>query len=296
VIPEVVGPVVAARTGEERVWQMPANCPFCGHPIVRPEGEAVARCVNASCPAQLVEGIIHFASRDAMDIEGLGPALAAALVEKGLVSNVADLYSLTKEQLVQLERMGEKSASNLLAALEASKGRGLARVLYALGIRHVGQGTAAELAAHFGSMDALARASVDELTAVPDIGEKIARSIVEYFAEPRNLAVIEALKAAGVKMTEDAPPAGEGERPLEGKRFVITGTLSGMTRQEAEAAIKRLGGTTSGSVSRNTDYLVVGASPGSKLQKALDLGVPILDEEAFLKLIGAAGGEPDGGH
>lgn len=296
IIPEVVRVVESQRTGAERPFEMPKACPACGGAVVRPEGEAVARCVNASCPAQLVEGIIHFASRDAMDIEGLGPALAAALVEKGLVSNVADLYSLTKEQLVQLERMGEKSASNLLAALEASKGRGLARVLYALGIRHVGEGTAAELAAHFGSMDALARASVDELTAVPDIGEKIARSIVEYFAEPRNLAVIEALKAAGVKMTEDAPPAGEGERPLEGKRFVITGTLSGMTRQEAEAAIKRLGGTTSGSVSRNTDYLVVGASPGSKLQKALDLGVPILDEEAFLKLIGAAGGEPDGGH
>ena len=289
IIPEVVAVVTGKRTGTERPFEMPKVCPACAGAVVRPEGEAVARCVNASCPAQLVEGITHFASRDAMDIEGLGPALATALVQKGLVRSVADLYSLTKEQLVSLERMGEKSASNLLAALEASKGRGFARVLYALGIRHVGEGTAADLAAHFGSMDALAKASVEELVAVPEVGEKIARSIVDYFSEPRNLAVIEALRAAGVKMTEDATPA-VGERPLEGKRFVITGTLSGMTRQEAEAAIKRLGGVTSGSVSRNTDYLVVGASPGSKLQKALDLGVPVLDEEAFMKLIGGGTG------
>lgn len=292
IIPEVVRVVESKRTGAEIPFEMPKVCPDCGGAVVRPEGEAVARCVNASCPAQLVEGIVHFASRDAMDVNGLGDKLAEALVRNGLVKSVADLYSLTKEQLVGLERMGQKSAENLLAALEASKERGLARVLYALGIRHVGEGTAAELAAHFGSIDALARASVDELVAVPEIGEKIAHSIAQYFAEPRNLAVVEALKAAGVKMTEEAP-AVAGDRPLEGKRFVITGTLSSMSRQEAEAAIKRLGGAASGSVSRNTDFLVVGASPGSKLQKALDLGVPVLDEEAFLKLIG---GEPGGGH
>ena len=292
IIPEVVKVVESKRTGEERPFEMTKVCPACGGAVVRPEGEAVARCVNASCPAQLVEGLIHFASRGAMDIEGFGPALATALVERGLVTNVADLYRLTKEQLTSLERMGEKSATKLLAALEASKGRGLARVLYALGIRHVGEGTASELASHFGSMDELAQASVEQLLAVPEIGEKIAKSIVDYFSQPRNREVVDALRELGVEMTEDAPVL-QGERPLEGKRFVITGTLSGMSRQEAESAIKRLGGATSGSVSRNTDYVVAGASPGSKLQKALELGVPVLDEEAFLKLIG---GEPGGDH
>lgn len=292
IIPEVVEVVKEKRTGQERTFEMIKVCPACGGEVVRPQGEAVARCINASCPAQLVEGLIHFASRGAMDIEGFGPKLAAALVDKGLVKDFADLYRLTKEQLTGLERMGEKSATKLLAALEASKGRGLARLLYALGIRHVGEGTAADLAAHFGSMEALSQASVEKLLEVPEIGEKIAQSIVDYFAQERNQALIAALAKLGVKMSEDAPVQ-EGERPLEGKRFVITGTLSSMTRQEAESAIKRLGGATSGSVSRNTDFAVAGASPGSKLRKAEELGVPVLDEEAFLKLIG---GESGGDH
>ncbi|HLS90461.1 MAG TPA: NAD-dependent DNA ligase LigA, partial [Limnochordia bacterium] len=292
IIPEVVRVVTSKRTGAERPFVMPKTCPACGGEVVRPQGEAVARCINARCPAQLVEGLIHFASRNAMDIEGLGQALATALVERGLVKDFSDLYRLTKEQLVQLERMGDKSATNLLNAIEASKGRGLARLLYALGIRLVGEETAASLAAHFRSIDALAAATVEQLMDVPEIGEKIARSIVDYFDQPQNRAVIEALKELGVKTSEDAPVP-VGEQPLAGKRFVITGTLSAMTRQQAEAAIKRLGGTTSGSVSRNTDYLVVGASPGSKLQRAQELGVPILDEEAFLNLIG---GGPGGDH
>src|SRR5690606_11160702 len=292
IIPEVVRVVTSKRTGAERPFVMPKTCPACGGEVVRPQGEAVARCINARCPAQLVEGLIHFASRNAMDIEGLGQALATALVERGLVKDFSDLYRLAKEQLVQLERMGDKSATNLLNAIEASKGRGLARLLYALGIRLVGEETAASLAAHFRSIDALAAATVEQLMDVPEIGEKIARSIVDYFDQPQNRAVIEALKELGVKTSEDAPVP-VGEQPLAGKRFVITGTLSAMTRQEAEAAIKRLGGTTSGSVSRNTDYLVVGASPGSKLQRAQELGVPILDEEAFLNLIG---GGPGGDH
>ncbi len=292
IIPEVVRVVTSKRTGAERPFVMPKTCPACGGEVVRPEGEAVARCINARCPAQLVEGLIHFASRNAMDIEGLGQALATALVQQELVKDFSDLYRLTKEQLVQLERVGDKSATNLLNAIEASKSRGLARLLYALGIRLVGEETAASLAAHFKSIDALAEATVEQLMDVPEIGEKIARSIVDYFDQPQNRAVIEALKELGVKTSEDAPVP-VGEQPLAGKRFVITGTLSAMTRQEAEAAIKRLGGTTSGSVSRNTDYLVVGASPGSKLQRAQELGVPILDEEAFLNLIG---GGPGGDH
>jgi len=214
IIPEVVRVVTSKRTGAERPFVMPKTCPACGGEVVRPQGEAVARCINARCPAQLVEGLIHFASRNAMDIEGLGQALATALVERGLVKDFSDLYRLTKEQLVQLERVGDKSATNLLNAIEASKSRGLARLLYALGIRLVGEETAASLAAHFRSIDALAAATVEQLMDVPEIGEKIARSIVDYFDQPQNRAVIEALKELGVKTSEDAPvPWGSSRWP-----------------------------------------------------------------------------------
>lgn len=284
IIPEVVQVVESARTGDEIPFQMPTECPVCGGAVVRPDGEAVARCVNAACPAQLVEGIIHFASRNAMDIEGLGPALAQMLVEREMVKNVADLYALEASEVAKLERMGEKSAANLIRALEASKGRGLARVLFALGIRHVGEGTAADLARHFGSIQALSRASLEELTAVPDVGERIAQSVLSFFAEPENLAVIDALESAGVKMTEEALGE-EGPAPLAGKRFVFTGTLESMSRSEAEALVKRWGAATSGSVSKNTDYVVAGESAGSKLAKARELGVEILDEKAFLSMI-----------
>lgn len=284
IIPEVVRVLPELRTGAEKPFVMPAQCPACGGRVVRPEGEAVARCVNAECPAQLVEGLVHFGSRAAMDIEGLGPALAANLVEAGLVKNVADLYRLTADQVAALERMGAKSAQNFLAALEASKDRGLARVLFALGIRHVGAGTAAAIAGHFGSMEAIRRADAAALQAVPDVGEKVAASVVEYFREPKNQKLIDDLAAAGVRMTEEAP-RDAGAQPLAGKRFVLTGTLASMTRSEAEARIKALGGLTSSSVSRNTDYVVVGENPGSKAERARQLGVTILDEAAFLALL-----------
>lgn len=288
IIPEVVAVVASKRSGAEAIFRMPTECPVCGGAVVRAEGEAVARCTNTTgCPAQLVEGIVHFASRDAMDIEGLGPALAAALVESGMVRDVADLYGLVKDEVARLERMGEKSAANLVAAIERSKGRGLARLLYALGIRYVGEGTAQALAAHFHTMDALLGADREALLAVDDVGEKIAESLHAWLSEPRNQRLIEKLKEAGVAMREEAPAA-KGPRPLEGKRFVITGTLARMGRKEAQRAIEALGGTATGSVSRSTDYLVVGENPGSKLERARELGIAILDEEGFMELLGGA--------
>lgn len=286
IIPEVVRVDTSKRSGNERVFTMPTECPDCGGRVVRPEGEAVARCVNSECPAQLVEGLVHFASRAAMDIEGLGPAVASALVENGFVQNVSDLYRLTLDQIAGLERMGEKSASNLLAALNASKERGLARVLYALGVRHVGSGTASVIAEHFLSMDAVLAADASQLEAVPDVGPKVAESVVQYLREPKNQRLVSQLKEAGVRMIEEAPADVES-KPLEGKRFVLTGTLAGMSRSEAEEKIRALGGLTSGSVSRKTDYVVVGESPGSKAEKARELGVSILDEAELRALLEA---------
>lgn len=287
VIPEVVRALPEHRTGNEVPFRMPAHCPECGSPLVRLPDEVVVRCVNTACPAQLIEGLVHFASRDAMDIEGLGPALVTQLVEAGLVRNAADLYSLTMEQLTSLERMGPRSAQNLLDALEESKGRGLARLLFALGIRHVGAGVARSLAEHFGSMDALIAAATrsggEELLAVPDVGMKIAQSVHQYFSQEANLRVIEALRRAGINMEERRPATAEG--PLSGKRVVITGTLATMTRKEAEDAVRAAGGIAAGSVSRNTDYVVAGEKAGSKLQKAQELGIPVLDEAQFLALL-----------
>lgn len=287
IIPEVVRALPEKRTGEEVEFRMPTHCPECGAELVRLDDEVVLRCVNTACPAQLIEGLVHFASRDAMDIEGLGPALVTQLVEAGFVRSFADLYALTKEKLVTLERVGERSAQNLLAALEVSKGRGLARLLFALGIRHVGEGVARSIAQYYGSMDALmasaARNEGHELLQVPDVGLKIAQAVHEYFTHEGNLQLIEALAQVGVKMVEERPQSGEG--PLQGKRFVVTGTLETMSRKEAEDAIRAAGGTASGSVSRNTDYLVAGERAGSKLQRAQELGITILDEQAFLALL-----------
>lgn len=285
IIPEVVQVVLSKRTGDEQVYHMPTTCPVCGGDVVRPEGEAVARCVNAACPAQLVEGIVHFASRNAMDIEGLGPAVATALVEKDLVKNVASLYRLTVPEVASLERMGEKSSQNLINAIAASKDRGLARVLFGLGIRFVGQGTAQALADHFQSIDRIIEADREALIQVPDIGERIAGSVVAYFQEPENLRLIEEMKDAGVKLTEEGPSEDDGPKPFEGKRFVLTGTLERMTRNQAGDKIKELGGTVASSVSRNTDYVVAGENAGSKLTRAQELGIEILDEEAFFALI-----------
>jgi DNA ligase (NAD+) len=284
VIPQVIGPVLSKRPPDAQPYQLPTRCPRCGAAIVKPPGEAMARCTGGvQCPAQLFELLKHFASRDAMDIDGLGEKLAAALLEAGLVRDVADLYYLRKEQLVPLERMGEKRAENLLRSIAASRERPLERLLYALGIRHVGAQTAALLARRFGSLDALRAASEAEIAAVEGVGPVIAASVRAWFDEPRNLAVLEKLRQAGVRFTQEAAPT--AGLPLAGKTFVLTGRLERMTRLEAEARIKELGGTVSDTVSRKTDYLVVGAEPGSKLRRAQQLGTRLLDEAAFEALL-----------
>ncbi|HEY7467783.1 MAG TPA: NAD-dependent DNA ligase LigA [Dehalococcoidia bacterium] len=282
VIPQVVGPVVSRRTGAEKPFEMPKRCPVCETPVVRPEGEAMSYCPNRACPAQIFRLLCHFASRGAMDIEGLGESMAAQLLESKLVEDIGDVYSLTKDQLVGLERMGEKSAENLLAGIEASKQRPLASVLFALGIRHVGGETAVLLAGHFGSIDALASASLEDLEAVPTIGPKTAQSVYEYFQDEQNKALVEKLRAAGVRL-EGATAAREG--PLLGSTFVVTGSLTRWSRNEVESLIKSFGGAVGSSVTKKTSYLVAGESPGSKLAKAQEYNVPVLDEEAFEKLL-----------
>ncbi|MDN5347170.1 MAG: ligase [Clostridia bacterium] len=293
VIPEVVEVLKEHRRGDVREFRMPDHCPACGAAVIRPQGEAAHRCIGGlACPAQVMEGIIHFASRNAMDIRGLGPAIVAQLLEAGLIRDAADLYTLKVEDLLPLERFADQSAQNLVTAIEASKGRPLERLIFALGIRHVGERAARTLARHFGSLDALARASMEELTALPDIGPKIAASIQAFFAEPRNLKVLEKLKAAGVNMVAGGSGAEGAPGPLAGKTFVLTGTLPTLTRQEAEELIMKAGGKVSSSVSRRTDYVVVGEKPGSKYEKARELGIAILDEAGLRRLLGGeAGGQ-----
>ncbi|TXF13679.1 NAD-dependent DNA ligase LigA [Pelomicrobium methylotrophicum] len=286
VIPEVVAAVVEKRPPHARRFVMPTRCPACGSAVVRLPEEAVARCSGGLvCPAQRKQALLHFASRRALDIEGLGEKLVDQLVDTGLVETPADLFRLTEDQLAALPRMGRKSAQNLLNALERSRENAtLARFIYALGIRHVGETTARDLAQHFGSLDALMKASEEEMMAVPDVGPVVARSIRQFFAEPHNRAVIERLRpfygACWCAQTRRA-----GAQKLSGKVFVLTGTLSSMTREEAKERIEALGGKVTGSVSRHTDYVVVGTDPGSKYERAQALGIPILDEEAFLKLV-----------
>jgi DNA ligase (NAD+) len=282
VIPQVVGPVLSKRTGEEKVFEMPRTCPVCDTPVVRPEGEAMRYCPNRACPAQIFRLLTHFTSRGAMDIEGLGESLADQLLKSGLVSDVADVYFLTKEQLLTLERMGDKSASNLIANIERSRNRPLANLLFALGIRHVGYETAELLASHFGSMDELARADLGELESVPTIGPKIARSVFEYFQDEQNHALIEKLRSAGVRMTGERASR---EGPLTGLTFVITGSMERWSRNEIESLIKRQGGAVAASVSKKTDYLVAGENPGSKFTKAQELGTAVLDEAGFAALL-----------
>jgi DNA ligase (NAD+) len=287
VIPKIVKPIVSARAdgGEEpRPFVMPARCPACDSELHRPEGEVVWRCMNSSCPAKLRRGLLHFASRRAMNIEGLGESLADQLVASGLVRDFSDLYSVSANALEALERMGRKSASKLLGQIEASKSLEFWHVLYGIGIRHVGERGAQALASAYGSLDALLGATVESLQAIPDIGPVVARSVRAFLDEPSNRNLLERLHRAGVNMT-----APRTERPsigaLAGKTFVITGTLSSLSREAATEAITRLGGRVASSVSRKTSYLVVGADAGSKLGKAEALGVETLDEERFLKLI-----------
>jgi len=295
VIPEVVGPIKTKRSGKEKEFNLlkkifnkdkkrPA-CPVCGAEVFKPEGEVMYYCSNAACPAQVHERLEHFASRGAMDIRGIGESQSAMLLREGLVKNVADLYDLKskKEQLLKLERMAEKSVTNMLSAIEKSKETPLARVIFALGIRHVGEEMAEIIARHFASMDKLANASREELMSIPTVGPKIADSITAFFREEENQKIIERLRKAGVRLEEKK--AKPEELPLAGLEFVITGRLEAFSRQEAETKIKALGGSTGSSVSKKTTYLVVGADPGSKLAKAQELGTKLLTEEELLRLL-----------
>ncbi len=284
VIPKVVSVMKERRTGKETKFVFPAHCPVCGSRVFKPEGEAISRCENSSCPAKLRESLLHFASRRAMNIEGLGEALVDQLLDKKLVKSIADLYWLDKNTLEKLERMGPKSSENLLREIENSKKRDLASLIYGLGIRHVGERTAQTLASHFKSLDALRNASYEDLIQLEDVGPKVAESIVFFFKQSGNIELIKKLKEVGLNIIFKERK--KGEQPLLGKTFVITGKLKRLTRDEAHALIKRLGGKTSTSVSRQTSFLVVGEEPGSKLERARSLKIPILNEEEFLSLVG----------
>ena len=287
VIPEVVGPMVSRRTGHERIFSMPSQCPICGAKVMKLEDEAMHRCTNAACPAQALEQIRHFVSRGAMDIEGVGEKLCQALFENGLVKDPADLYYLNKEQLLSMERMADRSVSNVLNSIEGSKNRPLARVIFALGILHVGEEYAALLAEHFHSIDDLAKATGEELLSIPSIGPRIADSVVAFFSQEGNKRIIEKLRKAGVRL-ESEKVAKPEELPLAGLEFVITGRLESFTRQEAESRIKTLGGKATSDVSSKTSYLVVGADAGSKLAKAQRLGVKTIGEAELLQLLNQA--------
>ena len=299
VIPEVLGPVLSLRSPEARIWEMPSVCPSCGSPVVRDPGEVAFRCISIDCPAQALERLLHWASRGALDIDGMGEEIVSRLVESGRVADVADYYSLSEEELASLDmgrvkadgepvRLGHTVAKKLVAAIEASKGRPFARVLFGLGIRHVGKTTAEAIAAAYPSMDALASAGEDELAAIYGVGPKVAHGMWLFFRTPDNVSVIERLRAAGVTMADEAVAVGE-EVPqvLAGLTFVLTGTLahSGMTRDEAGARLKAMGAKVSGSVSKKTSFVVAGENAGSKYDKAVALDVPVLDEAQLLNLL-----------
>ncbi|MEK4951513.1 NAD-dependent DNA ligase LigA [Bacillus sp. FSL W8-1127] len=286
IIPEVVRPIKERRKGEEKEFHMPGHCPECGSELVRLDGEVALRCINPKCPAQIREGLIHFVSRNAMNIEGLGEKVIAQLFREQLVKDVADIYQLTKDQLLQLDRMGEKSVSNLLKAIEDSKENSLERLLFGLGIRHVGAKAAKTLAVHFETLDRLMKADVEELTAIPEVGEKMADAVVTYFHQPEVLELIQELKEAGVNMEYKGPKPVSGDQSssyFAGKTIVLTGKLEALTRNEAKEKIEALGGKVSGSVSKKTDLVIAGADAGSKLAKAREFDIEIWDEEKLLE-------------
>jgi len=282
VIPHVLKVVKPGKN--RKPFRMPKNCPECGSAIHHVEGEVAYRCVNTACPAKRKESILHFAGRHAMDIDGLGEKIVDQLVDKGMVKDVADLYSLKLEDVAELERMAEKSAQNLLEEIEASKKNSLARLIYALGIQFVGERTGQLLAEHFSSLEELAAAKEEELEQVPEVGPKVAASIVEFFSEPANRQLIKKLAKAGVRPTAEKREVKSDK--FAGKSFVFTGGLANRTREEAGAIVQQHGGKVSGSVSKKTDYVVVGTDPGSKYEKAKELGVTILSESEFEKLVG----------
>jgi DNA ligase (NAD+) len=285
IIPKVLKVVESRRTGEEVPFEMPQNCPVCGGLVVRPEGEVVSRCVAADCPAQLKQNILHFASRRAMRIEGLGEALVEQLVETKLVRDVADLYQLNLEAVAALERKAEKSASNLMAQIEASKSRDLPQLLYALGIRHVGERTAMLLARHFRSLDRLSRATVEEIDDIHEIGLTVAESVRDWFDDPGNLELCERLRKAGVKTEMEELASGAASEAFAGKQFVLTGRLETMSRDEARALIEARGGRVTSTVSKKTDYVVAGEEAGSKLDKAQALGLRVIDEAQLKEML-----------
>ncbi len=284
IIPEVVEVVVDERSGEENDFVMPSLCPECGAPVIREVGEAAHRCTSSACPAQVLRNIIHFASRNAMNIDGLGPSIIEQMLTKKLINDAADLYYLNSDDISQMDKMGDKSAQNLLNALESSKNNPLYRLIFGLGIRHIGEKAAKILANRYKSIDALISANVDELSAINEIGEIMAQSICEYFSHEPNLLLISRLKAAGVNM-RDVENGADNDNRFEGKTFVLTGTLTEFTRNEASEIIEKFGGKTSSSVSKKTDYVLAGEEAGSKLTKAQNLGVRIISEKEFLDMI-----------
>lgn len=282
VIPEVVKAIPEKRTGKERKFTVPRNCPVCGAKVVQLPEEVAIRCPNASCPAQVKESITHFASKAGMDIEGLGEKIVGQMVDSGTIKDVADLYYLTREQILALERFAEKSAENILAAIEKSKTTPLPRFLYALGIRYVGERMAQILSEKFGDLDAIRKVTREQLMEIDEVGPQLAESVVTYFAEKKNRDAIERLRSAGVAPRAPVSLAG---RPLAGKSFVFTGSLLAFSREEAKSKVKELGGIVSSSVTRKTNYVIAGKDPGSKLTRAKELGVNVLTEEGFKKLI-----------
>jgi DNA ligase (NAD+) len=282
VIPEVVAPIPSKRTGKEKKFRMPKKCPVCGTALERPGDEVVVRCPNLACPAQILEGIFHFASRGAMDIDHLGYKTTHALLDLGAIADVADIFSLTEEVVAKLPLHKERSIENLLGAIKRAKDRPIDRLMYGLGIRHVGATTARDIADHFGSMKAIAKASVDDLLDVEGVGRIVAESIVEFFQRPKSQELLAKLSSAGVRMTEQRK---QTSGPLKGQTFVITGTLDRWSRDEASRLLQERGAKVTSSVSKKTDYVVAGDNPGTKLDKARDLGVEVLDEAGLQKLL-----------